>query len=269
MNNTEIALNKTNLLNSTYKCRDCRDSGFIGIWKSTPYTKALYGDDRKLLFSAPCPYCSGNKDGIIYEMIERAGIPEQYKECRYKDFKWEIYKNKNNKTVNTANQKKHVDSIIKDFPLWADKGIGLYINSSLRGTGKTFLASCIGNEIIYKHQKGVRFLSACDLIEKVKNEDLFMSFKTCKVLILDDIGSKITAQEYVNDILFSLIEHRYQHKLVNICTSNIPLSDLLVDDRIISRLEKTTQNLPLPEYSVRHLEASTEKMELFNQLNLF
>lgn len=268
MKNTEIASQILSNLKQ-YKCKVCRDSGFIGVWKSTPYTKKLYGDDRKLLFSESCPYCQGNKDGVIYEMMQRSLIPEQYKDSRYTDFKWEIYKNKNGNTINTANQRKLVESFIKDYQLWDDKGIGLYIQSDLRGTGKTFLASCIGNEIINRHQKGVRFLSASDLLEKVKNDDLFMSFKTCKVLILDDLGAKITAQEYVNDILFNLIEYRYQHKSTIICTSNLKVRDLSVDDRIISRLEKTTQNLPLPEYSVRHLEASTEKMELFNQLNLF
>jgi DNA replication protein DnaC len=72
----------------------------------------------------------------------------------------------------------------------------------------------------------------------------------------------------LNDILFKIIDARYQKKLVTIFTSNVKVGELNIDDRVRSRIDKLSQLIPLPEYSFRNKEAHEEKLELFKEIGL-
>ena len=112
-------------------------------------------------------------------------------------------------------------------------------------------------------------MSAIDLIDISKGEnDPLKPLKECRLLVIDDVGAKLNGQEWINDILFSIIDYRYQHKLTMIITSNLPIKKLNIDDRLYSRIDKMTQNIPLPECSVRQIKANQEKLNLFKDLNL-
>jgi DNA replication protein DnaC len=179
--------------------------------------------------------------------------------------------NEKGQTIDLTTQKKFVDSFIKDFPKWQERGIGFYIYSKIRGSGKTFLASCICNSLMVKYQISTKFVSASSLIDLSKQEggknpiDVLCE---CNLLVLDDIGQKTTGEDWMNDLLFKIIEARYQKKLVTLFTSNMRCNELRVDDRITSRIDKITQNIPLPEYSFRSKASSDEKREFYKEMGL-
>jgi DNA replication protein DnaC len=125
-----------------------------------------------------------------------------------------------------------------------------------------------------KYKLTTKFVSTSDLLDIAKAEPRqgekapLEVLCECKVLVLDDIGQKNTGTEWLNDILFKIIDARYQKKLVTIFTSNVKVGELNIDDRVRSRIDKLSQLIPLPEYSFRNKEAHEEKLELFKEIGL-
>jgi len=254
-------------------CPMCKGGGMVIVKKSTPRTKAVYGDDRLIDFAEPCPHCNGGAQQKAEEIRERANIPPAFYDASIDKFRWDIYLDNSNRVIDISEQKKFVMSFINDFEKWQDKGIGFYIFSRTRGTGKTFLASCICNSLMTKYQISTKFVSASDLINIAKEarqgeKNPIDVLCECKVLVLDDIGQKTTGEEWQNDLLFKIIESRYQNKLVTLFTSNMKSTDLRTDDRIISRIEKMCETIPLPEYSFRSKAAHDEKKGFYQEMGL-
>ena len=254
-------------------CPECKGGGWIVSKKSTPRSRQVYGYDVELDYAEPCPYCNGGEKQKAEEVRTRANVPASYYDASIDKFRWDIYLDPQGKQIDTTRQHKFVDSFIKDFEKWQKVGIGFYIQSKTRGTGKTFLASCICNSLMTKYQLSTKFVSASELINLSKSalpgeKNPIDVLCECKVLVLDDIGQKTTGEEWMNDLLFKIIEARYQNKLVTIFTSNMRASELRVDDRISSRIDKMSQLIPLPEYSFRSKEAFDEKKDFYKELGL-
>lgn len=254
-------------------CPMCKGGGWIIVKKATPRAREVYNKDVELDFAEPCPYCNGGEKKKVEDIRERANIPAAYYDASIDKFKWDIYLDNEAKVIDTSRQKQFVMSFINDFEKWQEKGIGFYIQSKTRGTGKTFLASCICNSLMAKYQLSTKFVSASELINISKSampgeKSPIEVLCECKVLVLDDIGQKTTGEDWMNDLLFKIIEARYQKKLVTIFTSNVKATDLRLDDRITSRIEKVSQFIPLPEYSYRSKEAYDDKKSFYKELGL-
>ena len=254
-------------------CPVCKGGGWVIVRKSTPRTKEVYKDDREVEFAEPCPHCNGCAEQKAEEVRTRANIPSAYYDASIDKFRWDIYLDNSNRVIDISEQKKFVMSFIQDFSKWQEKGIGFYIWSKSRGTGKTFLASCICNSLMTKYQITTKFVSASDLITIAKEarqgeKNPIDTLCECKVLVLDDIGQKTSGEDWQNDLLFKIIDSRYQSKLVTLFTSNMKSTELRADDRITSRIEKMSQNIPLPEYSFRSKAAYDEKKDFYKEIGL-
>lgn len=73
----------------------------------------------------------------------------------------------------------------------------------------------------------------------------------------DDIGTQMK-KEWVDSVLYRLINYRSTNKLVTIFTSNVPLDNLGIDERIIDRIRKMTIPLSLPEVGIRRMLTEEE-----------
>lgn len=255
-------------------CPKCKGGGMIIVRKSTEKSREVYGEDILLEYAEPCPYCNGGEQQKVAEVKERANIPATYYDASIDNFKWDIYIDEKGNVIDISRQQKFVYSFINEFKKWEEKGIGFYIYSKARGTGKTFLASCICNTLMVKYKVITKFVSTSELINLSKQEvrtgekapiDVLCE---CRLLVLDDIGQKTTGEDWMNDLLFKIIETRYQHKLVTLFTSNVKSNELRVDDRISSRIDKISQNIPLPEYSYRSKQAYDEKKDFYKEIGL-
>ena len=102
------------------------------------------------------------------------------------------------------------------------------------GTGKTWLASAIVNEL---SQKGLPCLFAklSDIFEEIKStfksnetteREVLIKYKTTKVLVIDDLGQE-KASKWTNEKLFGLIDYRRSYGLATIYTSNCDPGELL------------------------------------------
>ena len=251
------------------KCTQCGGTGFVLFKKEVP---ELYADGVAVEFARRCPACNGG-EAIVRHVKRVARIPESFYNVEFADFDWTIYQDDNGKQIDLTKQQKYVTSFVKDFKAWSDKGIGLYIWSKTRGTGKTFLASAICNTLIKERHLTTKFVSVSNLIDLVQESkgtktNPIMELCECDILVLDDLGQQNAGNGWLMDILFRICDTRMQTKRITIVTSNKRLRELNFDDRILDRLNKMLQQIPLPDCCVRDKESSKDKMDLFTSLGL-
>lgn len=259
-------------------CPTCNGSGYILTDKATPDSIALYGDDIPIVYGEKCPTCNGGYAQRVSTAKRVADIPHAYYDKELKDFDWKLYKDAQGQIVNLEKQREYAESFVKDFSAWDEQGLGFYIWSRTKGSGKTFLASCLCNELIARHSIRSRFVSVGSLIDiaRTKNEGSASRYDgdpigllcECKMLVLDDLGQKQSGVEWTNDILFRILDDRMQNKRVTIVTSNIKMSELSLDDRLVSRLHEMCQPLPLPEYDVRQRETTEKRLAFLRGVGL-
>lgn len=130
------------------------------------------------------------------------------------------------------------------------------------------LSCCLANELMERLDLVVKFISIPELLEMTKKSFSNFSEKTeldsirkAELLVLDDIGTEMK-KEWVDSVLFRLIDWRYTNKLVTIFTSNIEIDKLKLDERITDRIYEMCIPLALPEKSIRR-ENSNRKNDEF------
>lgn len=230
-------------------CPACFGMGKLIIEKPVK----MYGGAMAKFAEIPCPYCNTERFRRITELKASSNIPY---DAAVKDFDWEIYP-----SADLAREKELVEAFIFDFHKFAEMThdkYGLYIASETRGTGKTFLSSVIGNEYIgCLYPKSVKFISEMEILNVAAGDgDPIRPYMDCNLLIIDDMAQKKSGTDWLSDIYFRIIDHRYlKHKPI-IVTSNLPLKKLTFDDRIVDRLNRMCEFIHLPEYSVRAAQVS-------------
>lgn len=122
-----------------------------------------------------------------------------------------------------------------------DFGLESILFWGIPGNGKSHLAAAIHNELIRKHRVIV-FISMPDLLEKIKStfnkqskeseSQILKALNLCDLLIIDDIGAEKTS-EWVQEIIFRIVDSRYRRKKPILATSN--LEPKLLSDRIGAR----------------------------------
>lgn len=195
----------------------------------------------------------------------RSMIPFQFIGVNGKDFDWGIYQR------NVKKAKSYVNNFILKFEQFQEKGLGLYIYSATKGSGKTMLSCCILNEISDRYPVPVKFINSMDLLEMTKQEykgdkpEELRPLYTSKVLVIDDIGVQMS-KDWINTVFYHLINTRYTKRLVTVYTSNVASGSLKMDDRIIDRIESTTYLVELPEVPVRQMKQEKEKEKIFDEI---
>lgn len=230
--------------------------------------RSIYEDDEAISVSYIIPEMDDYKTGEFYypkgvgdtSGIEaRTNMPKDYSGKTLGDFRWDFYHE------DTSTQKKVVDGFLYRFDTFLRDNLGLYIHSKTRGSGKTLLACCIGNEIIQRRGLNVKFVSITDYLQAVKDKAA-ERFSGATVLILDDIGAQDGSKEWINEAVYQLINHRYEKALITIFTSNAPILECAKDDRVISRVEQMGWELKIPETPVRSKRAQIRKMRMMESI---
>lgn len=254
------------------ECPDCHGYGWIVYEASVDIYKGQPND--KATFCRRCPTCQRGQ--AVVSARSRSMIPESFSDKRLSAFNWQLYI-KNGEQVNIYSQKDAVESFVRNFKKWQDKGFGLYIFSKTKGSGKTFLASCIANEIMSTYAIRCRFVSVVNLISIQQNADAdsdeeaernpIDTIANVPLLVLDDIGAKV-GNKWLDEILFTIMDNRYQRRLPTLITSNVPVVELPHDGRIIDRILAICIEMSLPEVRVRAKDSNSRKVEFFKELGL-
>lgn len=119
-------------------------------------------------------------------------------------------------------------SYVRRFSEFKKAGKGLILFGGV-GTGKTFLASCIANELI---DNGVPCLvtNFARIINTIQGmyegkQKYLDSLNEFDLLVIDDIGIERNT-EYVNELVYNIIDARYRSGKPMIITTNLKYSDL-------------------------------------------
>lgn len=140
-------------------------------------------------------------------------------------------------------------NFVKNFKELSKDNNGLIFHGNV-GTGKTYLAACIANKIIEDYQIRVKMRNIPQIINDIEKggfdidkNDYYRKLSSVSLLILDDFGIERNT-EYVNEMVYQIINTRYESKKPTIISTNIPLDVIMngsndIDkERIYSRLRE-------------------------------
>lgn len=125
---------------------------------------------------------------------------------------------------------KYCRSYAKNFQKALDGNLGLLFHGN-SGTGKTFYALCIANELIEEQQRMVLVTSLSDCIRILQYGDLSdqnqlkRKIEKAKLVVFDDIGAE-RKTEYALEQIHTILDIRANSGLPTIGTTNYSLEEL-------------------------------------------
>lgn len=232
-------------------CKHCHGRGYLLYHVDARELDDVYGgEDIASEYVKKCPYCSGKP----IDDTDLTNVPDMFREADIYKFDFETYEKDISKYKDIA------FNFFNNYKAWQNANRGIYLWSKEPGSGKTFLACCLGKSVMMKYNIRMRFISVPDYMEKlsewytIKKNGGFMdpskTFREADLLIFDDIGAQQSKEWDVTEI-FRLVDYRLKNGKVTIFTSNMPIEKLNIDERAKSRIMATTIQLHMPEESIR------------------
>ena len=192
-----------------------------------------------------------------------------FKCSNFNDLKSNVYLNAESRKV-FSQAAQAVNYWFKNLPDMQEKGIGLYLFSNAKGSGKTKTVCSLANEIMNKYQKPVKFTTSLRILDEIKSTwgdrgntegKLIEDLTRTEILIIDDFGAD-SGKDWINERFYGIINGRYTDKKITIFTSNCQISELKYDERITNRIMERSLEIPFPEESVREHIAQHLKMKM-------
>ncbi|NLZ75403.1 MAG: ATP-binding protein [Erysipelotrichia bacterium] len=136
--------------------------------------------------------------------------------------------------IDLSNESSYYKGLVNIAKQWVNELPikGLYFYGGL-GTGKTYLASAMCNDLAKKGYK-VAFVNYPRLCSDIRNnvteydyvDSKLRKLRRAQVLVIDDIGAESVTNYIRDDILFPILDYRMEHQLRTIFTSNCDLKSL-------------------------------------------
>jgi DNA replication protein DnaC len=169
-------------------------------------------DGRKL--AHPC-VCRGAE--IARARLDAAGIPQRYRDCTLENF--------SDNTASLTKARGAARDFVDAYPA-VDAGL-LLVGPA--GRGKTHLACAILSELVTTKGVGGLYVDFSDLLMKIQTsfrpdadlskESVLTPYSEAEVLVLDELGAS-KPHAWVLDVLYSLLNTRYNRKKITVATSN-------------------------------------------------
>ena len=172
--------------------------------------------------------CACFGDRWKHSLVDQANVPPRYQTCTLDNF--EIHDDSHRDALKISRE------FIKNYPA---QEVGLLFIGDC-GVGKTHLAVAIIRELIRAKDAASIFYDFRDLIREIQStftpdstlseSDVLTPVFSSEVLVLDELGAKRTTA-WVEETVFYIINHRYNHKKLTIFTTNYPDTDEEEDKR--------------------------------------
>lgn len=260
-------------------CPKCKN---VGLYRRCfdENGKELFGDDMNKAGSYdyfyPCDCVDITNNQTLKNHRKFASVPQLYADADFSNFQIKIYQQVNS-LERASVALRDSKAFVQNFEKFDEKGLGLYIYSDARGSGKTRLASSIANELMKKDVR-VRYESANKILSEIQKawsdtgvseNAILKNYIEPRVLIIDDFGAR-SGKDWMDEKFLMIIDARYQSNKVTIFTSNYEVERLPFHDmRIIDRLSDVNRfhNIRMPDESVRQRSRiRSEGNELFYEL---
>jgi len=172
--------------------------------------------------------CGCFGDRIKQALVDQSNIPRRYLGCSLDNF--EVHNDSHRDALKISRQ------FVKNYPA---QDVGLVFIGPC-GVGKTHLAVAIIQELIRTKDASCIFYDFRDLIREIQStftpesilseSDILAPVFSSEVLVLDELGAKRTTA-WVEETVFYIINHRYNHKKMTLFTTNYPDSEESEDKR--------------------------------------
>lgn len=229
----KILTNLNVSLKPKYSCEKCKDTGYI---KTSSGDKMCNCMKQELLNEA---YNNSNMYNLQNETFDTFDFTLFSEEKSPSLYKSNLSPKENIKKIVSIS-----NDFITNFEMDTEKNL-LFTGST--GVGKTFLSSCIANEILKKGYT-VLYQTAPILLDSIfdykynlktpEAKALYENFFSVNLLIIDDLGTEnLTAAKFAE--LFTILNSRLiTPKTKTIISTNLSLEDLskTYDSRILSRI---------------------------------
>lgn len=191
----------------------------------------------------PPPYCtlcqdSGFVDKGICRCVTKHYVESKKNEFqhlhlkRFEDIDYHFYDDK-------VRMKKHIDTVkafCEKFPQTNKNTLLMYGDT---GSGKTFLAGCITNQLIEKgcsviFASSYRFFADMQRYHTTfdnTRQDFLQPYLDAEVLVLDDLGSEIMLKNITIEYLYIVISERQNNHLLTVITTNLGHSAVNLGDK--------------------------------------
>ncbi len=220
--------------NPVYECPICKDTGYV----TDNYHTSM---------------CSCLKQKLFDEEYNKSNI-QQLSTQNFNSFSEALYsenvdEEKYHAKISPRENIKRIVKISHDFiDNFDDLETKNLLFTGNTGLGKTFLSSCIANELLKKH-KNVLYQTAPIMLDSIVeyrfgkssfDKAMYDHLLNVDLLIIDDLGT-----EYMNNVkfteLFNIINGRLlnpSHTVKTIISTNLSLNNLYdnYDERIVSRI---------------------------------
>ena len=162
----------------------------------------------------PC-VCRG--EAITKARLDAAGIPQRYRDCTLENF--------SDNHVSLTKARTAAREFVETYPA-IEAGL-LLVGAS--GRGKTHLACAILSELV--RTKGVSglYVDFSELLMKIQTsfrpdadmskESVLTPYAEVELLVIDELGAS-KPHPWVLDVLYSLLNSRYNRRRVTVATSN-------------------------------------------------
>lgn len=244
----------------------CVKHGEVEVQRAYRYDE--YSRSKYYLFDASCPMCISEKESAEQERqieeLQRVEAETRIRQAkmpsRFNDATFESY------VTRSSGQKKNLDVCKRyadNFQQILKDGKGLLLIGSV-GTGKTHLACAIAHQICIKGFSA-RYDTLSGIIRNIRStwtgerktaatpwqrertiteQDVIEHYCSFDLLIIDEIGVQ-SGTENERNLIFNIIDERYQDRLPTIAISNLTEKELapLISERSIDRLKEGSGTL--------------------------
>lgn len=235
----EIILKKLKIeddyLLPNYECQLCKDTGYI---INNDYTSSMCSCLKQKIFDIE--YNKSNISDLKSQNFDT------FSDLLYSD---EINENKYHAKISPRDNIRKIKELCVNFiENFDDTNERNLLFTGNTGLGKTFLSSCIANEVL-KQNKNVLYQTSPVMLDTIidyrfgksnVDKNMYDNLLTVDLLIIDDLGTECMNQMKFAE-LFNIINTRLlngNHVMKTIISTNLSLKNLYdtYDERIVSRI---------------------------------
>lgn len=247
------------------KCHTPKQCRFIASWdgkEKTPYTLCDCARERK---EAEEQARQAQNLRIEVNRLRKLGFPDS----EMADWTFDHDDGTDHKTTSIAH--KYVDN----FTEMEKRGKGLLLYGTV-GTGKTYAAACIANELINQGRPCLvtNFARITNTLQGMFDgkQRYLDDFNRLDLLVIDDLASERDTS-YMNEMIFNIIDSRYRSGKPLIVTSNLTKADLMAPgsidrQRIYSRLLEMCVPVEVKGTDRRQKKLSADSADMARLLGL-
>jgi DNA replication protein DnaC len=161
--------------------------------------------------------CSCRAESLRRERLEAAGIPVRYRDDNFANF--------DEQTPALVSAKRIAREFVDSYPV-VESGL-LFVGPA--GRGKTHLACAILSELVVTKGVSALYADFSDLLLRIQTsfrpdadtskETVLTPYAEAELLVLDELGAS-KPHPWVLDVLYNLLNTRYNRKRITIATSN-------------------------------------------------